>query len=394
VIFSDPIHSFVMKKIIITAAALFLPAVYIQAQTVYAALAVDRSEGSYVAWAYDYATLQGAENRALRECKEKGGNCTVVLRWSGKGCGAYRTIDGKAGTAYGWGFADTQAEADIIATSEALKRSNGVQPGIYTWACNSVGVTKMIPTPLTPLPQPLNTEPPKKAETKVETKPEIKPETKAETKAEIKNTAEIKDKKPLPIVVDLGDTTTIGIAGMRWTAKNLDLGTFRNGDPVPLAKNDAEWLAATKAGQSISRYLNDNKDNGKTFGRLYNWYAVNDPRGLAPKGFHVPGSDEWEKMLSGLGDRATLAGRLKSKTGWREKDLPGTDQYGFDARPGGNAMSNGGFAGAGGIANFWCATARDERTAWCVSFFGHKQAFDRIDPYPKSVGQYVRCVKD
>jgi uncharacterized protein (TIGR02145 family) len=393
VIFSDASITFFMKKLMIAMAALLLPAVYSHAQTVYAALAIDRSEGSYVAWAYDYATLQGAENRALRDCKEKGGNCTVVLRWSGKGCGAYRSIPGKAGTAYGWGFAETQAEADIIATNEALKRSSGAQPSVYLWACNSVGVTKMIPTPIAPLPQLMNTEPPKKAEVKVETKPEIKTEPKTEPKPETKNIAEIKDKK-LPPVVDAGDTTTIEIAGMRWTGKNLDLSTFRNGDPIPLAKNDAEWLAATKAGQPISRYLNDNKESGKTFGRLYNWYAVNDARGLAPKGFHISTSDEWENMISRLGDRTTLAGRLKSKTGWREKDLPGTDQYGFDARPGGNAMSNGGFAGAGGIANFWCATARDERTAWCVSFFGHKQAFDRIDPYPKSVGQYVRCVKD
>jgi uncharacterized protein (TIGR02145 family) len=374
-----------MKKMIIAMAALFLPAVYIQAQTVYAALAVDRSEGSYVAWAYDYATLQGAENRALRECKEKGGNCTVVLRWSGKGCGAYRTIPGKAGTAYGWGFAETQAEADIIATSEALKRSNGVQPSIYAWACNSVGEKKLIPTQVTPLPEPLNNEPVKK--------PEIKQETKQETKTEIKDIPDTKDKKPLP-VVDAGDTTTIEIARMRWTAKNLDLSTFRNGDPIPLAKNDAEWLAATKTGQPISRYLNDSKENGKTFGRLYNWYAVNDPRGLAPKGFHIPSFDEWDNMISRLGDRTTLAGRLKSKNGWREKELPGTDIYGFDARPGGNAMSGGGFAGAGGVADFWTATARDERTAWCVSFYGHKQSFDRIDPYPKTAGQYVRCVKD
>ncbi|MGV8946380.1 MAG: DUF4189 domain-containing protein [Lutibacter sp.] len=105
--------------------------------TKYGALAIDKANGFYYGWAYDYSSLAEAENKALQECNSKGGNAEVVLSWSGSGCAAYRTIDGNVGTAYGWGIASTQADADVIATREALKRSGGKTPSNYVWACNS-----------------------------------------------------------------------------------------------------------------------------------------------------------------------------------------------------------------------------------------------------------------
>jgi hypothetical protein len=105
--------------------------------TKYGALAVDRNNGFYYGWAYDHPTLEEAERRALEECNKKGGKGTVVLKWSGAACGAYRTINGNVGTAYGWGVARTQAEADAIALRECQKRSNGQPASNYVWACNS-----------------------------------------------------------------------------------------------------------------------------------------------------------------------------------------------------------------------------------------------------------------
>ena len=103
----------------------------------YGALAIDRSNGFYYGWAYDQNTLYDAEKRALDECKQRGGDCNVVLAWSGAGCGAYRTIDGNVGTAYGWGVATTKEAADAIATRECLERSNGKPAVNYVWSCNS-----------------------------------------------------------------------------------------------------------------------------------------------------------------------------------------------------------------------------------------------------------------
>ena len=104
----------------------------------YGALAIDRSKGYYYGFSYDQETLANAEKTALYECQNRGGDCEVVLRWSGNGCGVYRTVDEKDGTAYGWGLSTTKEEADRIAIQECLKRSNGVVPMKFAWACNSL----------------------------------------------------------------------------------------------------------------------------------------------------------------------------------------------------------------------------------------------------------------
>lgn len=82
----------------------------------------------------------------MDECTKRGGSCSVVLSWSGTGCGAYRTVKGEVGTAYGWGIASTQIDADAIATREALKRSNGKPVENYVYSCNSAnsGVFEVI----------------------------------------------------------------------------------------------------------------------------------------------------------------------------------------------------------------------------------------------------------
>lgn len=342
-----------MKQSLAAIVILLLNSFATKAQTVYGALAIDRSNGFYYGWAYDYASLTGAENRAIKECKAKGGNCTVVLTWSGKACAVYRTIPGNVGTAYGWGMATTKEAADAIATREALKRSNGVQPTNYVWACNTVGEPK-----------------------------EIQNESASASKDD-----KVKPQPP-------GTYPTLIIKRMEWMTKNLDVSTFRNGDPIPLATSEAEWAAATQAGKPMSRYLNDNKANGKLYGRLYNWFAVNDPRGLAPQGYHIPDKEEWENFFSRIGDRSTAAKRLKSQSGWKSGAKINTDEYGFAALPGGNAHTVGSFHGEGGVANFWTSTAKDEKYAWDVALYGHMDYYDGPAAYPKTAGLYVRCIKD
>ena len=103
----------------------------------FGALAVDRAKSFAYGFAYDYPTQAEAERRALEEARERGGNPSVVLVWSGSGCGAYRTVAAKDGDAYGWGVAPTRPEADAIAHREAQKRSNGKPTPNNVWGCNS-----------------------------------------------------------------------------------------------------------------------------------------------------------------------------------------------------------------------------------------------------------------
>ena len=81
------------------------------------------------------------------------------------------------------------------------------------------------------------------------------------------------------------DELTIG--SQVWMNKNLDADKFRNGDPIPQAKTLEEWEEFSNKKQPAWSYYENDSVNGEKYGKLYNWYAVNDPRGLAPKGWHV-----------------------------------------------------------------------------------------------------------
>jgi len=119
------------------AAVLVGPAVAQTSPPKFGALAVDRAKGFAFGFSFDQPSRADAERRALDEARKRGGNGTVVLVWSGDGCGAYRTVDAKDGDAYGWGVARTRPEADAIAQREAMKRSKGSVTWNNAWACNS-----------------------------------------------------------------------------------------------------------------------------------------------------------------------------------------------------------------------------------------------------------------
>jgi uncharacterized protein (TIGR02145 family) len=95
------------------------------------------------------------------------------------------------------------------------------------------------------------------------------------------------------------DSVTIG--KQVWMTKNLEVDEFRNGDPIPQAKSAAQWVKAGENHQPAWCYYKNNPKNGKKYGKLYNWYAVNDPRGLAPKGWHIPRGQECKELLYNLG---------------------------------------------------------------------------------------------
>jgi hypothetical protein len=91
-------------------------------------------------------------------------------------------------------------------------------------------------------------------------------------------------------------TTTI--CDQDWMVKNLDVTTYRNGDPIPQVINPSAWVKLTTGAWC---YYNNDLANSSIYGKLYNWYAVNDPRGIAPVGWHVPSYAEWTKLTDCLG---------------------------------------------------------------------------------------------
>ncbi|MBM3433123.1 MAG: hypothetical protein FJX92_09060 [Bacteroidetes bacterium] len=149
----------------------------------------------------------------------------------------------------------------------------------------------------------------------------------------------IKDEEP-PNKTTLSKEVTIG--KQVWMTQNLDVDKFRNGEVIPEAKTDGEWKAYADAGEAAWCYYENDPANGEIYGKLYNWYAVSDSRGLAPVGYHIPSDAEWTLLTDYSGGAEKAGAKMKSKQGWAE-DGNGTNSSGFSGLPGGNRNSNGSF---------------------------------------------------
>ena len=174
-----------------------------------------------------------------------------------------------------------------------------------------------------------------------------------------------------------------------WTTKNLDVDKFRNGDIIPEAKTDEDWKLAGDKGIPAWCYYDNDPENGKKYGKLYNWYAINDPRGLAPDGYHVPNDSEWKAIENLLGKDP--GHKLKSKNGWKYPGN-GTDLIGFNALPGGYRNDKYIFANITYGAFFWSATEADHFNAW-GSFLNYNYGDVSRGRNFKSIGASVRCLR-
>jgi uncharacterized protein (TIGR02145 family) len=147
---------------------------------------------------------------------------------------------------------------------------------------------------------------------------------------------------------------TVTIGTQVWTSKNLDVTTFRNGDPIPEAKTAEEWLEAAKSKKPAYCYYDYNAANDIKYGKLYNWYAVVDSRGLAPMGWHIPTVSEWKVLTDYLGGDWVAGKKLKSTTEWNENGN-GTNESGFSGIPGSLSSWLGGFMPLGFQGEWWCS---------------------------------------
>ena len=153
--------------------------------------------------------------------------------------------------------------------------------------------------------------------------------------------------------------TEASIGGKILSAKNLNVSKFRNGDPIPEAKTEAEWMAAINSQKPAWCYYNNDPANDTRDGKLYNWYAVIDPRGLAPAGWHIPSDAEWSNLCSAHAASASSQGMLmKSQSAWF-RNGNGTNSLGFNAFPSGyrDLQYNGAFfVGINEVARWWSST--------------------------------------
>jgi uncharacterized protein (TIGR02145 family) len=201
-------------------------------------------------------------------------------------------------------------------------------------------------------------------------------------------------------IAGIGTTATgtfypsVTICCQTWMSKNLDVTTYRNGDPIPQVTGKPEWRALTTGAWC---YYNNDPAMGAIYGKLYNWYAVNDPRGLAPTGWHIPIDFEWI-MLTKCLDGEAVAGASMKESGtahWIPTNTGATNRSGFTALPAGYRNIGGTFYRIGNGGNFWSATLTESRPAF--SWFralGYDNNICRKTNNNMQDGYSVRCVKD
>ena len=185
---------------------------------------------------------------------------------------------------------------------------------------------------------------------------------------------------------------TVTIGSQTWTAKNLDVATFRNGEIIPEAKTDEEWQAAGYNKQPAWCYYKNDPKNGTKYGKLYNWYAVVDARGLAPAGWHVPTDEEWTVLSTFLGGEDVAGKKMKSTSGWND-DGNGTNSSGFSGLPGG-CRSPRNFYLVGYYGNWWSASENASPNAWSRKLPAIGSYLFRYGLNAKNYGFSVRLVKD
>lgn len=200
--------------------------------------------------------------------------------------------------------------------------------------------------------------------------------------------------------IDGNTYKTVKIGGQEWMAENLKVSRFRNGDEIPQAKSKREWATAGQARQAIWCFYEFNSEYGKEFGKLYNWYAVNDIRGLAPQGFHVPNKKEFEVLLSTTGESNVKgdlpADRLKESTGWNNPVHNGNNITGFSAVANGRVNTQPHFWHSKSECNWWMANKFPMNQAYSISLW-HDCMGSRISVYhfhKRNEGLAVRCIED
>jgi uncharacterized protein (TIGR02145 family) len=204
---------------------------------------------------------------------------------------------------------------------------------------------------------------------------------------------------PAATVTDIDGNVynTVLIGSQCWTAENLKVERYRNGDNIPTGLSNSAWETTTNGAFAVYDNVAANK---ATYGLLYNWFAAVDPRGLCPTGWHVPTDADWTQLTDHLGGEGVAGGEMKATgileagTGlWLSPNFAATNNSGFSGLPGGFRYDFGFFDERGFNGYWWSSSENSASDAWyrVLNYFlrGAGRA-STIKPY----GFSVRCLLD
>jgi uncharacterized protein (TIGR02145 family) len=187
---------------------------------------------------------------------------------------------------------------------------------------------------------------------------------------------------------------TIKIGTQTWMLENLKTTKYSNGDPIPNVIDSLAW-----ANLITGAYCNFNNDenNSVIYGRLYNWYSVNDSRKLAPVGWHVPNDSEWRTLTDYLGGEEHAGSKLKEagNAHWFDDNSDATNESGFTGLPGGQRSYNynGQFWDLNYFGYWWSSQENSPSTSFSFILYTSGEAAHQ-STLKKASGFSVRCLKD
>ena len=186
---------------------------------------------------------------------------------------------------------------------------------------------------------------------------------------------------------------TVTIGTQVWMAENLKTTKYRNGDPIPKVIANSSWTELNSG--AYCWYNNDAAANKATYGALYNWFALNDNRGIAPIGWHIPTDQDWAALVSFLKGDGTAGGALKETltSHWSEPNTGATNSSGFSALPGGYRTKDGTFKNVNVCGGWWVNKEYTKSVAWYRFVDNVSSSIHNFSTY-KNCGFSIRCIKD
>ncbi len=175
-----------------------------------------------------------------------------------------------------------------------------------------------------------------------------------------------------------------------WMTKNVNVSRYRNGDPIPQVTDATQWANLTTGAWC---YYNNDSANGVVYGKLYNWYAAMDPRGLAPQGWHVPTNGERIILTTFLGGEIMAGGKMKAITTWTAPNTGATNSSGFSGLPGGVRFSFSGDFGGFDTNGVWWTTSLNGTYVYSFGLFNENDDAN-IGWADKNSGFSVRCLRN
>ncbi|WP_153798431.1 fibrobacter succinogenes major paralogous domain-containing protein [Foetidibacter luteolus] len=197
--------------------------------------------------------------------------------------------------------------------------------------------------------------------------------------------------KNVGMISELSDTLGVKIGNQYWTRRNLNITRYRNGDSIPHVTDANQWRNL-KSGAWC--YYNNDPSSEALYGKLYNWYAVTDPRGLAPDGWHIPAKQEWAALTGYLSGEFFAGGQLKAVSSlWQQPNTSANDFVGFSALPGGYRDAVGRFYSLKQKGGWWSTTGTTGENAMFLGLSYDSRIATSTDIY-KEFAYSVRCLKD